>query len=293
MKRALFTMVVLSSLGAAQEKAPPAEPAWFEGTIVQREKVANIPKAILGNVVHTTLSANKIRRETSLQLAKLSTGKQGIIVDLDKQEATVYRTDLLQKYYCTLPLKQLAALVDRETVTDFIGGRERGYSRVFLPLLMGAYAAETTKDAVTVLDRKCDRIVVTQAIRRWRIASCPEIRVREQLVNAVYPRIPKEVNGYPLEIICEVLRGPGLQDVTIPPWLRKAFETMDKINDALSLQESTAAEISPKKVPADAFTLDGSFKKLNTLEELDAKFPERKGDFDDSVYFRYCGSFTR
>ena len=264
-----------SGASSAQE-----QPAWFEGTIVERNKVANIPKAILGSVIHTTLSATKIRRETSIQLAKLSTGKSGIIVDLEKKEATLYRSDLLQKYYCTITLKELAAVTDRETVTDFIGGRERGYSRVFLPLLMFAYATETTKNAATVLERKCDRIIVTQGIRRWKISACPEIRVQEELVKSVYPRIPKEVTGYPLEIIGEVLR-KAQQDLNIPPWLRKAFETMDRINDALSLQESTATEITPKKLPADAFTLEGSFKKLNTLEDLDAKFPEGKKDFDD------------
>jgi hypothetical protein len=269
---------VLSGSSAAQEP-----PGWFEGTIVERNKVvAKVPKALLGTAVHTTLSATRIRRETSLQVAKLSTGTSGIIVDLDQKEATLYRTDLLQKYYCTIALADLDKVVRAEKVEDFIGGRERGYSRVFLPLLMGAYEAETTKDAVTVLNRVCDRIIVSQGIRRWRIASCREIRVHEALVKAVYPRIPKEVTGYPLEIIGEVVRGSDPIDLTqFPPWLRKVVQNMDKINDALSLQESTATEITPKKLPADAFTLDGSFKKLNSLEELDAKFPEGKKDFDD------------
>ena len=142
------------------------------------------------------------------------------------------------------------------------------------------YTTEITKDAVTVQNRVCDRTVVTQGIRRWRIASCREIRVQEALVQAVYPRIPKEVTGYPLEIIGEVLRDQA-NKVDLPPWLRKAFETLDKIHDALSLQEITATEITPKKLPADAFSLEGGFKKLNSLEELDAKFPEGKKDFDD------------
>jgi hypothetical protein len=267
---------LLSGSASAQD-----QPAWFEGVIVEQNKViAKVPKAILGTAVHTTLSATKIRRETSLQVAKMSTGKVGIIVDLDKKEATLYRSDLLNKYYCVIPLAELDKVQQQEKVEDFIGGRERGYSRVFLPLMLFAYEVETTKDAVKVQDRVCDRNVIDQGIRRWRIASCREIRVQEALVKVVYPRIPKEVTGYPLEIIGEVMRDRATK-IDLPPWLKKAFETLDKVHDALSLQESTASEITPKKLPADAFTLDGSFKKVNSLEELDAKFPEGKKDFDD------------
>ena len=272
---AVLALAVFSGSAAAQDP-----PAWFEGVIVERNKVANIPKVILGSVIHTTLSATKIRRETSLQIAKLSTGKVGIIVDLDQKEATLYRSDLIDKYYCVIPLADLDKVLLQEKPEDFIGGREREYCRVFLPLMLRPYATETTKDAVTVQKRVCDRIVVTQGIRRWRIASCREIRVQEALVKAVYPRIPKEVTGYPLEIIGEVLRDQS-DKVELPPWLRKALQTLDKIHDALSLQEITATEITPKKLPADAFSIEGGVKKLNSLEELDAKFPEGKTDFDD------------
>ena len=281
MKRWVLGVVI--AMGVLSGSAPAQEPpAWFEGTINERVTFARIPNMVLSTAIRTTLSATRIRRETSLQVAKISTGTAGIIVDLDKKEAILYRSDLLQKFYCTLTLAELDTVLHREKLEDFIGGRERGYSRMFLPLMMYPYTVETTKDALTVQERLCDRNVVNQGIRRWRIASCREIRVPEALVHAAYPRIPKELTGYPLEIIGEVLRDPTKwQGIQIPPWLQKAFETLDKVNDALSLQEISASEIKPGKVPADAFTLDPSFKKLDTLEELDAKFPEGKRKFDD------------
>lgn len=248
-----------------------------------------------------TIRKGKIRREATQiapigKLGDLRLGAAGVICDMQADQVVLYRTGQPGKFYTRMSVADYRKIImlpsagtgvrvlDNLEFAEPIYWKHIGTFFVYIPRPIPAGQAVNLPDARMVGGVTCDLLTIHFDETVFEIYHCQKIKVDRELLELVELRLPSEVSGFP----CSMRR---LERISVQPSLQTESKTRQLLQKAASWAGKLAEKALKREVhvqqiienlpPDAAFTLDGTFVEVPTVDALQLKFAPPSGGDDD------------
>ena len=286
---------------------------YFEGEINLTE-TRGIYGILFESNTSFTISKNRMKREQRLGgINKVFDSYAGVIVDLEKDSVTIYYVDLVKKMFNQSTIKEFKKyLASKSTPNRQLSPLDNTFT-----YLLPYKAINTVNDSMKVKGFMCDyaRYVDEDAIVQQEVFDSKEIKVKRELLELVFPNLPKEtnfplrsdfktmissvsndslVNNKTVEMVDKLVRAllhqvdstkgnnpTDLDKLADNKWLNMGLDVLKKGIDLKFHISNKTSGFSVGNIGLPLFSLpSAAFEEVDDIDEFFSSLPA-EGDFDD------------